>query len=432
MRKRSTSGIIGVALLVTVALAGCTGSGPSSAAAGAGASSGSGGGSIKYLIAQPDTPAQLKAIKTDIKNFEHESGVTVNLDVVPGSNIRTLLQAQLRSGNGPDVFAYGPGPGMAGALAKAGLLYDLSSAYTKYKWPIYDWARPGVTYNGKLIGVPDQIEEVGLFYNKDLFARLGLSAPTDMASLEKAAAKIKQAGIIPFAAGDKEAWEGGHFLSMALANEVGPKADASLIANKTSWNSPGVVKSLTTWSQFAKDGYLPPSPSAISYDNSNALFYSQKAAMDPTGSWLISDFGAAKLKFDVGFVPFPAENGAGIFSTDVGGGNFVSATTKNPSGAVKFLNYLTTAQHGKWEVDQYTIPAFPLDASAEKVSPLFRQVIAGTSKYVKGSSDVGYNIDVNETDVFNKAMYDGVQGLLSRQSTPTQVAQELQAAAAKG
>jgi hypothetical protein len=29
-------------------------------------------------------------------------------------------------------------------------------------------------------------------------------------------------------------------------------------------------------------------------------------------------------------------------------------------------------------------------------------------------------------------MYDGVQGLLSRQSTPAQVAQQLQAAAAKG
>jgi raffinose/stachyose/melibiose transport system substrate-binding protein len=431
VRNRSRFGVVGVAALVAVALAGCTGGGPTSGAAGSSSSTG-GGGAIKYLIAQPDTPAQLKAVKAEIKRFEQGSGVTVNLDVVPGANIRTLLQAQLRSGNGPDVFAYGPGPGMAGALAKAGLLYDLTSAYAKYKWPIYDWARPGVTYNGKLIGVPDQIEEVGLFYNKDLFAKLGLPAPTDLASLQRDAAKIKQSGVIPFAAGDKEAWEGGHFLSMALANEVGPKADAALIANKSSWNSAGVVNSLSIWSQFAKDGYLPPTPSAISYDNSNALFYSQKAAMDPTGSWLISDFDAAKLKFSVGFVPFPARSGPGIFSTDVGGGNFVSAATKNPAAAVKFLNYLTTPQHGKWEVDQYTIPAFPLDARAEKVSPLFRDVITGTSKYVKGASDVGYNIDVNETDLFNKTMYDGVQGVLSRQSTPVQVAKQLQAAAAKG
>jgi raffinose/stachyose/melibiose transport system substrate-binding protein len=429
MKKRSALGVLASALLVATALSGCTGSGAPAAPA---SNAGHGGKAVKYLIAQPDTPAELDGVKADIKNFEDQSGIKVTLDVVPGANIRTLLQAQLRSGNGPDVFAYGPGPGMAGALAKAGLLYDLSSAYAKYKWPIYDWAKPGVTYNGKLYGLPDQIEEVGLFYNKDLFAKLKLPAPTDMASLKADAAKIKSAGVIPFAAGDKEAWEGGHFLSMALANEVGPQADAALIANKSNWDSPGVRNAMSVWSQFAKSGYLPPSPNAISYDNSNALFYSQKAAMDPTGSWLIGDFGAAKLKFDVGFVPFPAQSSSGIFSTDVGGGNFVSATTKNPDAAVKFLDYLTSAGHGKWEVQQYTIPAFPLDASSVKVSPLFQQVIAGTSKYVKGSSDVGYNIDVNETDVFNKRMYDGMQALLSTQSTPAQVAKQLQAAAASG
>jgi raffinose/stachyose/melibiose transport system substrate-binding protein len=329
------------------------------------------------------------------------------------------------------VFFDGPGPGMAGALAKAGLIYDLSSAYTKYKWPIYDWAKAGVTYDGKVYGIPDQIEEVGLYYNKTLFSKLGLSAPTDLASLQRAAKKLKGAGVIPFAAGNKEGWEGGHWLSMSLANEVGPKADAELIANKSSWDSTGVRKALSVWYDFAKAGYLPPSPNAISYDNSNALFYSGKAAMDPTGSWLIADLAGAKLKFDVGFVPFPGASGAGLFSTDVGGGNFVSASTKNPDAAMKFLSWLTTEQHGRHEVAELTIPAFPVDAAGVKVDPLFQQVIAGTAKYVKGTGDVGYNIDVNETDVFNNAMYDGVQAIVSTQKTPEQVAKQLQAAATK-
>ena len=33
-----------------------------------------------------------------------------------------MLQTQLRSGEGPDVFSYDTGPGFAGALAKAGLV----------------------------------------------------------------------------------------------------------------------------------------------------------------------------------------------------------------------------------------------------------------------------------------------------------------------
>lgn len=67
MRKQSALGVLGVAILAAVALTGCTGGGPAAPAASTGA--GSGSGAIKYLIAQPDTPAQLKGIKADIKTF---------------------------------------------------------------------------------------------------------------------------------------------------------------------------------------------------------------------------------------------------------------------------------------------------------------------------------------------------------------------------
>ncbi len=424
MRKRSSVAVLAAAAALAVALAGCTGGAPATTSTG----TGGGGKAIKYLIAQPDTPAALAGIKSDIQAFEKQSGITVTLQAVPGANFKTILQTQLRSGNGPDVFAYGPGPGLAGVLANAGLLYDLTSAYAKNKWPIYDWAKPGITFNGKLYGLPDQVEEVGLFYNKDMFAKLGLSAPTDMASLTHAADVIKKAGIIPFSSGNKEGWEGGHLLSMSLASTVGPVENAKLVNNQSSWDSPGVIQAIKVWADFQKAGYLPPTPDAITYDNSNALFYSGKAAMNPTGSWLIQSFGS-NVKFNVGFVPFPAPNGPGIFSTDVGGGNFVSANTKNPDASIKFLTYLTTQPHGLWEINQYTIPAFPAQTQGATVSSLFHEVIANTSRYAKGTSDVGYNIDVNETDVFNNAMYAGMQSILSGQSTPEQVAQKLQAAA---
>lgn len=419
--RKSVVGVLCTAALVTVGLSGCTG--------GAVAGSGSGDGhSITYMISQPDTPKELDAVKAEVKRFEKSSDVTVKLDVVPGANIRTLLQTRLRSGNGPDLFTYGPGPGMAGALAKAGLLYDLTSAYAKRNWTIYDWARPGVTYQGKLYGLPDQIEQVGLFYNKDIFSKLGIPTPVTIDDLAAACAKIKAAGIIPLATGNKEAWEGGHLLSMSLASQVGSDASAKLVQNKSSWDSPGVVKALDVWDQFRTAGYLPPSPNALSYDNSNALFYSGKAAMDPTGTWLIQDF-ASTVKFNVGFMPFPGPNGKGIYSTDVGGGNFMSATSKNPAATIKFLNYLASQKHGQWEVSQYNIPAFPVHASTKGIDPLFQKVVADNADYAKGSSDVGYNIDVNETDVFNKAMYDNMQALVAGSKTPEQVAKGLQAAA---
>jgi maltose-binding protein MalE len=76
--------------------------------------------------------------------------------------MRTVLQTQLRSGEGPDVFNWGSGPGYAGALAEAGLLYDLTDAYEEYGWPIYDFAKERVTFDGKTVGVPGEMETIGL------------------------------------------------------------------------------------------------------------------------------------------------------------------------------------------------------------------------------------------------------------------------------
>jgi raffinose/stachyose/melibiose transport system substrate-binding protein len=46
---------------------------------------------------------------------------------------------------------------------------------------------------------------------------------------------------------------------------------------------------------------------------------------------------------------------------------------------------------------------------------------------LSASGDFGYNIDVLVSDAFNEAMYDGMQAVLTGQSTPEQVAASLEA-----
>jgi raffinose/stachyose/melibiose transport system substrate-binding protein len=423
LKKFSLAMGLAAAAAVALALPGCTGAAPAQSGAG-------NGKSVTYLIGQPDTPAQLKAFKQELAYFTKQSGVKVDLQVVPNDSARTLVQTRLRSGKGPDVFGYDTGPGFAGVLAKAGLLYDLTSHAQSAKWPLFDWTKPTVTFDGKFYGIPDQIEEVGLYYNKDLFKQLNLPAPTTMAALKTDLAGLKKAGKIGLSSGDKEGWEGGHLLSMALASEVGAQKMADLIAGKGNWNSPGVTNSLNTWAQFQKAGDLPPSPNGINYDNSNALFYSGKAGMNPTGTWLIQDLAGA-VKFDVGFVPFPAPNGQAVPTTGLGSGTFVNADSKNVKAALKLMDFLVSQHHGEYELNHYTIPAFPADVSKANVSPLFQQVVKDTAAYAKSGSGTGQNIDVASTDVFNKAMWDGMQGIVGGQTTPTQVAQSLQTASQK-
>ena len=430
MRRRFAMGSVALLGAATLVLAGCTGGASNT---GGQADNDGGPQTITYLIGQPENPADVDKIKKDIATFEAATpDVKVKLTTMPNDQLRTVLQTQLRSGKGPDVFGYDTGPGFAGVLAEAGLLHDLTAAYQEHDWKIYDWAKERVTFDNTVLGVPDQVEELGIYYNKDLFAEHGIAEPKTIADLDAAAAKLKAAGIIPITFSDKEGWQGGHILSMSLASSIGSKRMRELIDGKASWSSPEVVQAIDTFFvRFNQKQYLPKTPTAVTYDNANALFYSGKAAMNATGTWLANDLRTA-AKFQVGFMPFPGPSGPGIYAGGLGAGTFVSAKTKYPDAAVKFLNYLLTPEHGQWQVNEFrSIPAFPVDTSNVKADPLFKQILADTSKISAGTGDFGVNIDVLTSERFNEAMSSGLQAVLTGSKTPQQVADALQKASSK-
>jgi raffinose/stachyose/melibiose transport system substrate-binding protein len=388
-------------------------------------------GEIRYLVEAPEDPADLDPLRAHLEDFEAAyPGVTVELEAIPLEQLRQTLQATLRGQNPPDVFAWGSGPAYAGALAEAGLLYDLTAAYDEHDWPIYEGARQQVTFDGKVVGVPGEMETVGMYYNKKIFTDLGIAEPQNLAELEAAAQKIKDAGMIPFAAADKEGWEASHWFSMALGSRVGSTGVADLLEGRTSWNSPDVIAALAVWDRWNEAGFLPPTPTGITYDNGNALFFSSEAAMVPTGSWLVNDIIAAEdVDFEVGYIPFPSESGEGLWSIGLGSGPYIAANSKNPEAALAFVDWLISPEHGRWVVENLlTIPPYPVDTTGLDVNPLFAQVLEDIGSLSGGSSDFGANIDVQSTDDFNEAMFDGLQELLNGDKTPEELAADLQAA----
>jgi len=415
--RASAIAVAGVSALL---LSGCTGGAPTT---------GQDDDVVRYLIEQPEDASAVQALQDRLDGFTADSGVKVEVEAMPFDTMRTVLQTQLRSGEGPDVFNWGSGPGFGGVLAEAGLLYDLTDAYAEYDWPIYDFAKERVSFDGTLYGVPGEMETVGLFYNADLLAAEGIDVPESVADLEAAAVRLADAEIVPIAASDQEGWQGGHLLSMVLSSRVGSEGMDALVAGETSWDSPDVVASLQTWQDFLDAGQLPEFPTSLSYDGANALFYSGDAAMVPTGSWLISEIDD-NVDFEVGYIPFPAEDGAGIFAGGLGSGPMISAGTTKPDAALQLVDYLASPDHGQWMVENLSvIPPQPIEADDLDVSPLFRQVLDDTAALSEGTGDFGYNIDVLMTDVFNEAMLDGMAAILSGQTGAAEVAASLQAAA---
>jgi raffinose/stachyose/melibiose transport system substrate-binding protein len=426
MKQSPTLKVASAAVIVCLGAAGCTG-GTTSTSSDDGGEAG-GDQSITWLIEQPEDAAALKQLEQHVGDFENESGITVETKTLATESMRTVLQTQLRSGEGPDVFNWGSGPGFGGALAEAGLVMDLTDAYEENNWEVYDFAKERVSVDGKVYGIPGELETIGLYYNKDIFADLGLEEPQSLDDLAAAAQSIKDEGMVPMAVSDKEGWEGGHYLSMALSSDVGSEGMEALINGEASWDSPEVVSALDLWKDYNEAGFLTESPTAVDYDTTTASFYNGEAAILPTGSWLVGEIDD-NVKFEVGYIPFPAPDGPGIFTSGLGSGPYVSATTDNTDAVIEFLDFLVSEEHGRWTIENlHTIPAQPIDTEGLDITPLNAQVLEDTAELAEGG-DFGYNIDVMMTDVFNEAMTNGVQSVLSGQASPEEVAADLEAAA---
>lgn len=356
--------------------------------------------------------------------------ITIERDVQDSDEMRPVIQTALASGTGPDVFYFDTGPGFAGVLAGAGLLLPLDDAYASLGWDrhIFPWTKERTTFGGKVYGIGNEIELLGVYYNKDMFEELQLAVPQTYEDFVKAAEAIKAAGMVPISFGAADGWPSYHMFSLYANNIAGKDKLESLLFADGSWDEPSIIQSIKAFFVDANQArYLLPSPTAISYDDSTNFFISGQAGMMITGTWLIGNIveGAA---FEPGwfFLPKPG-GGEPLPPAGLGSGYFVSAATGHPEEAKKFLSFLFDPANARlWAEGMNAVPPYAFDASGMDVPELYKVAIDALAKM-----QTGYNIDVLTPDKFNTMMSDGFQAVLLDQKTPEQQAKDLQAVMAE-
>lgn len=356
---------------------------------------------------------------------------TIEIKHEAQANMRDIIRTALDADAGPDVLYYDTGPGFAGVLARAGLLLPLDDAYAQYNWTerVLPIAKDRTTFDGKTYGIGNEVETIGVFYNKKIFEAHGVSEPKNHDEFLALCEKLKGANQTPIAFGDQPKWPAMHTFGVFAGNIAGREKVAQAISAKIPWTDEDFVSAIQTpLVDMVKAGYYNTDVNAVSYDDANALFYAGQTAMSITGSWMVGNYtNPDTMKDPVGFFFYPAIGNKPINPpAGLGSGYFISKKTKQPEAALKFLDYVFSKDAAKvWLEGMSMIPPIQLNVKDYKISELLSFVL---QQLQQNANTMSYNIDVLTPDNFNTAMFDGFQEVIGGTRTPADQAAAMEKA----
>lgn len=266
---------------------------------------------------------------------EANEDIVVEYRYIPFDELVNETLRAFATGNAPDIVSF-DNPDFA-LFSSRGAMLDITDRVANSdiisKAEYFEGPLNSVTWDGKLFGLPKYTDTIGIFYNKDLFAKAGLTEPpTTWAEVAEYAEKLTDPANnvygITFSA---RAGEEGTFQFLPVIQMSGGNA------NKV--NTEGAAQVLDIWKGLIDNGYASRDVLSLGQWDSTGVFNSGNAAMAISGPWEI-DRMVEDAKFDWGVALLPTIEEGGARSSALGGFNWgIMANTAHPDEAFRLLEY---------------------------------------------------------------------------------------------
>lgn len=172
-------------------------------------------------------------------------------------------------------------------------------------------------YDGHYYLLPLVQSYVGVFYNRRLFMRLGLTPPQDWDELLALCRQLKTVGINPFALGTKARWPAQFWFDYLLLATAGPDYRSRLLAGEAALTDPEVCRVFDLWRELLAIEAFNPNHASLDWLDAAQLMHVDGAAMTLMGTWIIDPFAQWHWQpgDDFAFSPFPRIDPAVATST---------------------------------------------------------------------------------------------------------------------
>jgi raffinose/stachyose/melibiose transport system substrate-binding protein len=350
-RRSRRRGIASVSILAAAGLLAACSSGTSNPAASGGAPS----GTMNFIVSSSDaSDAGFRAVNDAF--MKKYPAVKIVFTAVPNANFAATNASRLTAGN-VDITLAGPkelpsyvpqsAQGDDALAAESGVYVDLTNeAMMKRFTPSVLTA---TKFKGKQYTVPTGVSYyTGVYYNKAIFAKYGLSVPTTWNEFVTLGDTLKKDGVAPLGIGGKDGWPAGLTMNAAVQG-LYPTAQDKETLNQGLWQHTikltdpkplQVLDRVQTMYDFAQKNFAGVAYSAIPAGFANGDF-----AMTADGTWNEPTIASAVgSKFDVGYFPIPTSDNAAD-NTTLGGKIeltlAVPTSAKNKTAALAYLDFFS-------------------------------------------------------------------------------------------
>ena len=370
------------------------------------------------------------------QQYQKETGIEVDVQLfAPSEQYSQKIIASAQASILPDIYGVLDKKSVVADFINAGLVADLSDAmgadHAQWKNSLFDKALAdkqfdaGNTYGVKpgIYGVPIDVTNQQMLYNKKLLAKAGITAPPQTwADLIKDIQALKRVGITPFVSGWGELWLLDCFASNYAFNILGEGKIFATYRGEVKYTDPDWIKVFDLFAELRDKGALMEGIVTKGNKYAEQDFALERAAFAFNGAWSVNVYYKMNPNLDYGVIPPPPVNFAHPLKIwgSAGSSFMVNSTSPNKDKAIAFLKWLTAK-------DQQSVLA-----RETKNLPSNKEALAVVSpilaEFAKGMDQSTHpNIwPLNEDPSVSEAFDKGIQDIIIGQKTPQQVANYVQ------
>ncbi len=255
-------------------------------------------------------------------------GFDYEYETVEQFDVPTKISILVASNDVPDIFSYEDG-GALDSIVNLKAIINMDKDLPKLGITLDKLCTPGAINAKRILSnfddiysLPENMVMEGVWYNKTIFEKNGLSVPKTWGELETLCDSLLKAGILPFALGGQAKWPITRWI-MLYANRLEGSSchlDASRLENGSKFTDDVFVKAAAKTQEMFKKGYFGKGYNSLDYQTSVTMFLSGESAMIYNGSWFASSLMSKEEnkvgEENIGYFQVPGIEGSRISLED--------------------------------------------------------------------------------------------------------------------